>query len=611
MNDASFTTQRRKWRVLFADRVIQQAAFDQGTKNKLLLEGVRNLTAMTYTPNYYDIANGALHTTLEEQQSYIDSVQEVEAPRQFFDSSADTTVPDPPTDVSAVGGNAEATVSFTPPVNDGGAAITLYTVTSSPGGIVATGTSSPIVVPYLSNNTAYTFLVVATNSVGDSAASSTSNSINTTTPSSSAPTITGINALNTSFIVTFAAPASFGTITNYEYSLDGGATFTALSPTDAASPITISSLSPSTTYSVAIRAINNDPATGDPSNIVTIATATTQITETFATPTSTTWTAPANVRYVQYLCVGGGGGGGGCYSKINVLGDVPVQSTAPSSGGYWIYNGTTTATYTYARMYNGANTNTSGGASTFTEPIRLTASADTTVPPGGNDGTRWHGGKEVIYYLKTVGPPYVSNFGYGSYFVTSQNNLPSGGSGGGACGQIKATFGATQFYNVTPLATYTVIVGDGGDGGTAATDVENAGAKGGDSTFDTITSEGGSGGQPSRILTNNVDGYFNGGKGGQDGSITLREGQGGQGAGGAGQQQNVAVGGYGGAASGVGVNFAGAYASGGSGGIPNNVASGTTTANRGIGGKGTGATLNGYASGIKGGTGVVIIKYYL
>jgi len=37
-------------------------------------------------------------------------------------------------------------VAFTAPVSDGGSAITGYTVTSSPGGITATGTASPLTV---------------------------------------------------------------------------------------------------------------------------------------------------------------------------------------------------------------------------------------------------------------------------------------------------------------------------------------------------------------------------------------------------------------------------------------------------------------------------------
>jgi trimeric autotransporter adhesin len=519
-------------------------------------------------------------------------------------------LPGAPTTVNVIAENGQAVISFGPPITDGGSPIISYTVTSTPGNITEVGTSSPITILGLTNGTSYSFSIIATNSMGDSTPVNTS-SVTPSNPSTSAPTITSIYPTTTSLIVYFTPPTSFGTITNYEYSINGGATFTPLSPVDAASPITILSLTPTTLYNIAIRAINNVPSTGDSSNIVPISTKTSVVDLAFTTPGTTSWTAPAGVKGVQYLVVGGGGGGGGTYSKINVLGNVPVQATPPVGGGYWIYNGTTNATYTYARMYNGTNTNTSGGASTFTEPIRLTASADTAIPPGGNDSTRWHGNKEVIYYLKTVGPPRVSNWGYGSYIVGSSNNLPSGGSGGGACGQIKATFAATQFYNVTPGTTYAVIVGDGGEGGTAATDVENAGGKGGDSTFDVFTSEGGSGGQPSRVLTNNTDGYYNGGRGGQDGSVTLREGQGGQGAGGAGQQSNVTVGGYGGTASGVGVNFPGGYAPGGQGGAPNVVASGTTTPNIGAGGKGTGATLNSYAAGIKGGSGVVRLKYYV
>lgn len=71
-----------------------------------------------------------------------------------------------------------ATVAFTPGDN-GGATVTAYTATSSPGGITGSSTGSPITVSGLSENTAYTFTVTATNSVGTTAASSASNSITT------------------------------------------------------------------------------------------------------------------------------------------------------------------------------------------------------------------------------------------------------------------------------------------------------------------------------------------------------------------------------------------------------------------------------------------------
>jgi uncharacterized protein (TIGR02145 family) len=95
---------------------------------------------------------------------------------------ASSTVPGAPTIGTATAGNAQATVTFTAPVSDGGSAITGYTVTSSPGGLTGTGTASPIIVTGLTNETAYTFTVTATNAIGISVASSASNSVTPVTP---------------------------------------------------------------------------------------------------------------------------------------------------------------------------------------------------------------------------------------------------------------------------------------------------------------------------------------------------------------------------------------------------------------------------------------------
>jgi len=92
------------------------------------------------------------------------------------------TAPGAPMIGTATAGNAQATVSFSPPTSNGGSPITSYTVTSTPGGLTATGASSPITVTGLTNGTPYTFTVYATNAVGPGPKSSASNSVTPTAP---------------------------------------------------------------------------------------------------------------------------------------------------------------------------------------------------------------------------------------------------------------------------------------------------------------------------------------------------------------------------------------------------------------------------------------------
>ena len=89
------------------------------------------------------------------------------SPSVSSNSITPMTVPSAPIISTTTAGNAEATITFTAPVSDGGSSITGYTVTSNPGALLLERVeTSPITVSGLTNGTAYTFVVTATNSVG-------------------------------------------------------------------------------------------------------------------------------------------------------------------------------------------------------------------------------------------------------------------------------------------------------------------------------------------------------------------------------------------------------------------------------------------------------------
>jgi len=163
------------------------------------------------------------------------------------------SAPDAPTGVTATAGKAQAEVTFTAPVNNGGFAITGYTVTSFPEGKTASGASSHITVAGLTNGTAYTFTVTAANAIGTGAESGASNSVTPATVPG-APTDVKVEAGNGQVKVSFTAPASNGGSAITEYIVTSSPE--GKTGTGQASPITVTGLTNGKAYTFTVAAKN-------------------------------------------------------------------------------------------------------------------------------------------------------------------------------------------------------------------------------------------------------------------------------------------------------------------------------------------------------------------
>ena len=173
--------------------------------------------------------------------------------------------PGAPTVTDVTAGDSTATVAFNLS-NDGGSHVTSFTVTSHPGNISAVGTTSPIVVQNLTNDTPYTFSVVASNRVGNSPSSAQSSSVTPVSADTApdAPTIVDISMADNDVTIYFNEPINDGgsPIIQYIVTSDPGG-FVGYG---SESPVVVQGLSYGTEYTFTVQA-ENAVGLSEPSNI--------------------------------------------------------------------------------------------------------------------------------------------------------------------------------------------------------------------------------------------------------------------------------------------------------------------------------------------------------
>jgi len=168
--------------------------------------------------------------------------------------------PDAPTSLSASAGNQSVSVSFTAG-SDGGSSITNYKYSTDNGSTYTqcspTVTSSPIVITGLTNGQSYSIKIRAVNQNGDGTPSNTVTATPHTVPDAPTNISASYNGSG-SVSISFTAGSNGGdTITNYQYSIDNGSTFSPLSPSDAISPVIITGLTNGETYVIELKAVNS------------------------------------------------------------------------------------------------------------------------------------------------------------------------------------------------------------------------------------------------------------------------------------------------------------------------------------------------------------------
>ena len=284
------------------------------------------------------------------------------------------TVPVAPTGAAATAGAGQATITWTDPTDNGGSAITGYTVSSTPwsmGCTVSGATATGCVVNGLNGGTSYTFTVYAINAIGTSAGSTPSNAVTPTTPTIPG-TPTNVVALGTggTAIITWAVPTTGGSPASYTVTSNMGQTCTAV----GARTCTITGL-PYGIYFFTVKATNSagtGPASAQSNGLIYADPPTPPLNATAtggAGQATVSWTTPDsyNGLSITSYTVTASSGGQTCVATAPTL-----TCTVTGLTGGTSYTFTVTAT-------NGAGTS---AASNVTNAVTPTAPIATPAPTG-------------------------------------------------------------------------------------------------------------------------------------------------------------------------------------------------------------------------------------
>jgi hypothetical protein len=379
----------------------------------------------------------------------------------------------------------ELDVPYTASSSNGGLPITSYTTTSTPGSINGTlsqASSGTIRVSGLTEGTSYTFVVKATNSVGDSPNSSVSNSL---APGAipNTPTIGTATVLsNTSVSVSYTAGGGLGTASSFT-AVSTPSNITGSVSQSSSGSITVTGLTSGTSYTFVVYATNfvGSSPNSSPSNAVTPA-------NTPSTPTVGTVSTTLNVVTIPFTAPANGGSPITSHTAVSYPDNVATTVNQASSGTITIV-GNANLIRNQLYRFNVFATNSTGNSN-------ASANSNFITYPGTPINEASYPFPGSYTWIAPAGVTSVSVVAIGGGAGTINQSPNLSGAGGG--------LGYKNNISVTAGNSYSAVSGSSG-----------LNAAGGDSYFiSTATVKGGGASSDVNFGTYTGDGGGNGGVGG-------------------------------------------------------------------------------------------------